>query len=62
MGWKPKFPTPEYDSADWLNWGSQIAKLLDHAKIPYVACGDLMNVHYQQVDRDIVRQTNHIID
>ncbi|BCR97774.1 uncharacterized protein AKAW2_31093S [Aspergillus luchuensis] len=53
MGWKPKFPTPEYDSADWLNWGSQIAKLLDHAKIPYVACGDLMNVHYQQVDRDI---------
>ncbi|GLA48380.1 hypothetical protein AnigIFM63604_003868 [Aspergillus niger] len=45
MVWK-YLDSPElYHSSYRLEWGSKIAKLLDHAKVPYVAWGDLMNVH-----------------
>ncbi|GAQ44421.1 similar to An18g05280 [Aspergillus niger] len=50
MGWKSLFPPPKHFGERRLKLGSQLAKLLDHAKIPYVACGDLMNVHYQEED------------
>ncbi|PYH28907.1 uncharacterized protein BO87DRAFT_449914 [Aspergillus neoniger CBS 115656] len=48
MGWKSLFPPPKHFGERRLEFGSQIDKLLDHAKIPYVACGDLMNMHYQE--------------
>lgn len=51
----------EYDPSGRFKRGSQIAKLLDHAKIPYVACGDLMDGHYEIEHLATVRQTNHII-
>ncbi|GFN10332.1 MaoC like domain family protein [Aspergillus tubingensis] len=47
MGWKSMLWPAEYDPSGRFKRGSQIAKLLDHAKIPYVACGDLMDGHYE---------------
>ncbi|GKZ65426.1 hypothetical protein AnigIFM50267_008482 [Aspergillus niger] len=44
MAWELKEPD-EYQSSYLFKWGSKIAKLLDHVKVPYVAWGDLMNSH-----------------
>lgn len=60
MVWK-YLDSPElYHSSYRLEWGSKIAKLLDHAKVPYVAWGDLMNVH-MVMHIVTVRQTHHLI-
>ncbi|OJZ84014.1 hypothetical protein ASPFODRAFT_35462 [Aspergillus luchuensis CBS 106.47] len=48
MGWESRFPPPKHLGGRQLEFGSQIAKLFDYAKIPYVACGDLMNLHYHE--------------
>ncbi|OJJ70664.1 hypothetical protein ASPBRDRAFT_677735 [Aspergillus brasiliensis CBS 101740] len=45
MVWKSWLSPEEHDSSYRIEWGSKVAKLLDCAKVPYVAWGDLMDAH-----------------
>ncbi|GKZ29332.1 hypothetical protein AbraIFM66950_004461 [Aspergillus brasiliensis] len=45
MAWKSWLSPEEHDESYRIEWGSKVARLLDCAKVPYVAWGDLMDAH-----------------